>query len=549
MKKILVFFPTYDEAGNCQALIDSIRSFLPHCHILVVDDASPDGTGELLDSMAKEYENLSVIHRPRKMGVGSAHKLAIQYARSQKYDFLITMDADFSHHPHYLQTLVQLLSEYDFVTGSRYVKDGNCNYGLYRRILSRTANLVAQLGVGLTLKENTTLYRGYTLPLMERLNINRIKSEGYSFAVESIYRVSQIANGMSEFPINFENRLSGHSKISKLEIYRAILTILRLSVSRVVPYDLSPASSDTLYPPPHNVCCNCQGVHHIEMFPPRESRFEAEDRSPYSCSHHSVRTHGQILRCLQCGLIFMKPKYDPQRLRMEYAKVEDPTYLKNLKIRERMFEYNLSKVSQYIRPGHRLLDIGSYCGAFLKVANDQGLEAFGVEPSAWAVEESRRYFDAKVLCGTTNDLPDDIGKFDIITLWDVLEHLSDPVQELRSVYELLKNEGTLLFSTLMIDNWFPRIAGKHWPWLMDMHLFYFTEDTISDMLERTGFTIMESFNYCHMVSLDYLLSKLGTLGVKGAERLSLYLSNKNLGAKVVSFKLGDIKLFVCKKKL
>ncbi|MBN1656533.1 MAG: methyltransferase domain-containing protein [Deltaproteobacteria bacterium] len=549
MNKVLVFFPTYNEAGNTSALIDAIREYLPNADILVIDDASPDGTGERLDSLAKARTGLRVIHRPRKMGVGSAHKLAILYARHHQYDSLITMDADFSHHPRYLPNFVDHLRKFDFVTGSRYVDGGSCNYGLYRTFISRAANLVAQIGVGLRLKENTTLYRGYRLPLMERLNINRIKSEGYSFAVESIYRISQIAEGMAEFPIDFENRLTGQSKISKKEIYRAILTVLRLSLGRLINYDLSPATSSTVYPPPLITCGNCGGIHHIELFPPREPTESIRDRAPYSCAHHSVRTHGQILRCLQCGMIFMRPKFNPKELVQEYVQVEDPTYLKNVRVRERMFEYNLSKVAHYTRPGQRLLDVGSYCGAFLKVARDQGLEVVGVEPSSWAVEVSRSLVDAPVFRGTLGDLPEEIGTFDVITLWDVLEHMADPIQELKKINSLLKPQGTFLFSTLMIDNWFPKLTGKHWPWLMEMHLYYFTEETISDVLDRSRFTIMESFAYCHMVNLSYLFDKLETLGLPKADLLGKLVAGNLLGEKVVPFKLGDIKLFVCKKRL
>ena len=120
----------------------------------------------------------------------------------------------------------------------------------------------------------------------------------------------------------------------------------------------------------------------------------------------------------------------------------------------------------------------------------------------WAAAASLEVTDAPVIRGTTADLPDDIGPFDVITLWDVLEHFYDPVDELRRIYALLRPEGTFLFSTLMIDNWFARLLGKRWPWLMDMHLFYFTEPTLHDMLRQTGFAVMESRNYCHMVNLE-----------------------------------------------
>jgi dolichol-phosphate mannosyltransferase len=549
MERILVFFPTYNESGNVRALIDSIWAHLPGSHILVVDDASPDGTGRLLDSLAEEHPDLDVIHRPRKMGVGSAHKLAMLYAIDKKFDILVTMDADFSHHPRYLPSFIDHLSRADFVTGSRYVEGGSCNYGLYRTFISRTANLVAQRALGFSLKENTTLYRGYVLPLLERLDINQIKSEGYSFAVESMFRISKVVEGLDEFPIHFENRLIGTSKISKVEIYRAVLTIAALLMERIRP-DAAPEGKAPLENPTAGVtCCNCKGTYHIEVYPPRTAPGNPGDTSVYSCCSGAARTHGHVLRCLQCGLVFMKQEIEPEQLVHEYEEVEDPVYLKNIRVRERMFQYNLGKVRQYLRPGLRLLDIGSYCGAFLKVARAEGLDVVGLEPSAWAVGVSSKIIDAPVIHGTTADLPGDIGPFDVITLWDVLEHFYDPVAEMKRVYSLLRPEGTFLFSTLMIDNWFARLLGERWPWLMDMHLFYFTDPTLHDMLRQTGFAVMESRNYCHMVNLEYLLSKLGTIGVPGASALSTLSAGRPGGAIVIPFRLGDIKLFVCKKRV
>ncbi len=547
---VLVFFPTYNEAGNARALIEGIWSYLPEAHILVVDDASPDGTGALLDEMASRHDRLKVVHRPRKMGVGSAHKLAFHYARDHAYDILITMDADFSHHPRYLPRFLEQLRTSDFVTGSRYMPGGSSNHGLYRAFLSRTANTVAKNALGLPLQENTTLYRGYTLSLLRRLDIDRIKSEGYSFAVESLFRVSRLAGGLAEFPIYFENRLIGTSKISKLEIYRAVVTVFSLLGRRLSGTETGLVAS--IFPPagPGNqiACAACGNTYHVEVYPAREPLDALPEISRYSCSSRSTRSHGQILRCLQCGLTFMKPKLSPRQLLEEYARVADPGFIDDIQVRERMFERNLSRLRQYVRRGERWLDVGSYCGAFLSVARRHGLRVEGVEPSRWAVEQARRHSDVPVYPGTLDDLPADAGPYDAVTLWDVLEHLSDPVGELGKVHRLLKRDGTLMLSTLMIDNWFAQLLGSRWPWLMDMHLFYFTDATLARVLEQAGFTVVESFDYCHMVTLRYLLSKLDTIGVPGARALGTALGSSPLGEAVLAFSLGDIKLLVCKKR-
>src|SRR5262249_1037211 len=269
-------------------------------------DASPDGTGDILDRLAQELPRLSVIHRPGKLGLGSAHKLAMLYARDAGFDVLVTMDADFSHHPRYLPTFLEMLETYDFVTGSRYMPGGRSDYGPGRTFISRTANLFAKAALGLPLAENTTMYRGFTSELLRRVRIEAIKSEGYSFAVESLHEVARVTDKLAEFPIHFENRATGASKISEVEIYRAMFTIQRIPFRRLLPRKTRavPEASEAL------ACAACGGHHHVELFAATSatSGTGLADVAPYSCATHSSRTHGQILRCLRCGLIFMRPK-------------------------------------------------------------------------------------------------------------------------------------------------------------------------------------------------------------------------------------------------
>ena len=165
----------------------------------------------------------------------------------------------------------------------------------------------------------------------------------------------------------------------------------------------------------------------------------------------------------------------------------------------------------------------------------------------WAVEAASRVTSRPIVHGTVKDLPDDIAPFDVVTMWDVLEHLYDPEGQLREIKGMLKPDGKLIFSTIMIDNWFPRLAGPEWPWLMDMHLFYFTECSIADLVERAGFEILESRKYCHVVTVEYLLEKLGSLGVPGMRSAARALGMTPAGRLQVPFRFGDIKLFVCRK--
>ena len=200
---------------------------LPGCEMLVVDDNSPDGTGDVLEQIRAQDPRLHVVHRPSKNGLGTAHKLAIKYALANGYDALVTMDADFSHDPRYLPEMMRQLENAEFVIGSRYAPGGTCEYPLSRVLLSRGANTMTRGLLGIPVNETTTSFRGFRRSLLERMNVDEIHADGYSYFVESIYQVSRLtrenaqAGGMAEFPIRFVDRRAGTSKVSKKEIFGA----------------------------------------------------------------------------------------------------------------------------------------------------------------------------------------------------------------------------------------------------------------------------------------------------------------------------------------
>ena len=242
MKDVLVFTATYDEADNIASLIEAVFASLPRCEMLVVDDNSPDGTGDLLEKLRAENPRLHVVHRPSKNGLGTAHKLAIKYALAHGYQALITMDADFSHDPKCLPEMMRQLERAEFVIGSRYIPGGNCELPLSRVLLSRGANTMARALLGIPVHETTTSYRGFRRSLLERMNIDAIHADGYSYFVEAINQVSDLVrenrsgagrseNGMVEFHIRFVDRRAGTSKESKKEIWRGMTTLARLAAA------------------------------------------------------------------------------------------------------------------------------------------------------------------------------------------------------------------------------------------------------------------------------------------------------------------------------
>ena len=545
MPRILIAVATYNEVDNVEELSRQIFCHLPSAEILFVDDASPDGTGRLLNELCNKNKKIHVVHRSGKMGLGTACLLAFKYAIAGEFDYFISMDADFSHDPKQLPEMVKLLGEHEFVIGSRWMEGGICDYSFWRKTVSITANFLGRLLLNLKLHEVTTYYRGYKVDLLKKIKLDSINAEGYSFAVELIYRITQITDKIIEFPIYFRDRQAGVSKISKTEVYRGVITLLKLFVGRLLFAPLLPAKVESEEKVPF--CPLCKSCFHKEMYPEKKDDSLTDDVSVYRCSSQKHNSHARILRCLQCGFIFSEVNFTAEKMLKTYSEVEDPTYAQEINARYKTYEYNLSKIKPYLPISGTLLDIGSYCGAFLKVARENGFAVLGAEPSKWAVKYSQEVMKENAFQGTLRDLPRERGNFDVITMWDVLEHMVAPLEELDLIWSRLNSKGIFCFSTIMIDHWYPAILKDRWPWLMDMHLLYFSKSTIRQILEKSRFELLYSRKYCHYISAGYLLLKLESLNIFGAKYLSSLIKNTALSKALIPFSFGDIQLFVCRK--
>ena len=228
LNKILVFTATYNEVENIAKYLKEILSLNIKLSILIIDDNSPDKTYEEIRTFEKKYENIKLIVREKKLGLDTAHKFAFNYAKENNYEKLITMDADLSHDPKDIPTFIDLLDEYPFVIGSRYIKGGKNEMTLFRYLLSYFGNLFIKKIFGIKCSEFTTSYRGFNLIKLNNFNLDIINSKGYSFFMETIYRINQNRHIIKETPIIFKNRIKGKSKIPKIEIFRTLKNVFLL---------------------------------------------------------------------------------------------------------------------------------------------------------------------------------------------------------------------------------------------------------------------------------------------------------------------------------
>jgi dolichol-phosphate mannosyltransferase len=228
--RALVIVPTYNERFNIARLIPAILAQDPSLEILVVDDASPDGTGSIVDGIATNNPRVNVIHREGKLGLGTAYIAGFQWALERKYDLVFEMDADFSHNPERLPEFLEAIRESDVVLGSRY-QDGHVNvvnWPMSRLFLSYGANIYARFVTGLPIFDTTGGFKCFRRNVLESIDLNSVKSNGYAFQIEMSYRAWKRGFRLFEIPIIFVDRTEGVSKMSKKIVREAIWMVWRL---------------------------------------------------------------------------------------------------------------------------------------------------------------------------------------------------------------------------------------------------------------------------------------------------------------------------------
>ncbi|MBX7169136.1 MAG: polyprenol monophosphomannose synthase [Pirellulales bacterium] len=232
--KTLVTLCTYNEIENLPRLVEQILAQLPEANVLVVDDNSPDGTGQWCDERAQQEPRVKCVHRPAKLGLGTAHITAMKYALDQGYDQVVTMDADFSHDPRYLPELLRQMDApgerpVAVSIGSRYVPGGGVTgWPMKRHFMSRSVNLAARILLGLSPRDCSGAYRCYRCINLARLDFDNFRSHGYVFQEEVLWHIKRNGGRFVEFPIVFANRMQGASKIDGSAVGEAILVLLQL---------------------------------------------------------------------------------------------------------------------------------------------------------------------------------------------------------------------------------------------------------------------------------------------------------------------------------
>jgi SAM-dependent methyltransferase len=297
------------------------------------------------------------------------------------------------------------------------------------------------------------------------------------------------------------------------------------------------------------VTCNLCG--HDDWFvryPSTVADRERPEVVAYRCTHSGYGSHPQIAQCRNCGLVYANPRWDPEDLLDAYSAVEDDRYVIERAGRVQTFTKHLQALEKWAGPGEgrNLLDLGAYIGVFVEVAISHGWEAIGIEPSRWAVEVARG--NGLPIVEGTLAAEELIGRrFDVITMWDVIEHLDDPSYELRKIYNLLEPGGLLAVHTMDIDSFIAKLMGTRWPWLMDMHIHYFSRKTLREMLHKTGFQVLWVGAQGRYLSLGYIVSRLRGLSKPLGRIVGWPIARTGASETTVPLNFGDLMTVYARK--
>ena len=231
--RTLVVLPTYDEILNIETMLRTLRSVVPDCDVLVVDDGSPDGTANRAAEVAIELGGIEVLRRHEKSGLGAAYRAGFSWGLERDYDHFVEIDCDFSHDPAALPGLLVAAERNDVVIGSRYVRGGTIpQWSLSRRLLSRGGNQYASIMLGLGVADSTAGYRVYSREALEKIKYQKVKADGYGFQIEMTYRAKRSGSSIVEVPISFTDRELGESKMSGAIVIEALWLVTKWALER-----------------------------------------------------------------------------------------------------------------------------------------------------------------------------------------------------------------------------------------------------------------------------------------------------------------------------
>jgi len=549
--KIVVTLPAYCAERTLAKTVDAIPAGAVD-QVILVDDASPDQTVAIARRLG-----IQVFVHPDNRGYGGNQKTCYTEALRSGADIVVMVHPDYQYDPAAVPLLTApiLAGDADMTFGSRFAGLGDPLAGgmpMYRYIGNRLSTKVENLLLGSRFTETHSGLRAYTRRCLLSLPFLRYSDD---FAFDSQLLVDAVTSGQRvvevPIPTRYTEESSSISVLRSLHYvsdsirYCAVQTARRGRRGRRSP--VTPVRRPT--PPPAlsgpkvaHPCVLCGGKDHVLVYPAN-----ATGRPPvaeFACTTDGLSEHDDIVGCLECGLLKAVPPIEPDEILANYADVVDPTYLDEEVSRRELNAWFAAAIAGHPVRGRRLLEIGANVGLFLSVAGEHGWQARGIEPSAWAVAEGRKRFGVDLHQGTIESLDEAPGSADVVAMFDVLEHLSDPLTALKALRPLVDDEGLLVLSTVNAAGLHARARKGSWPWFIRSHLFYFTPQTLAAMLRQAGFDMVEWTVVPRAFHLSYIAHRAGPS--HGALAKAAAVISKVADPKLPMGWLGDIVLLAAR---
>ncbi len=289
-------------------------------------------------------------------------------------------------------------------------------------------------------------------------------------------------------------------------------------------------------------CRFCQRGKVILLFPANK-REKRKTPAAFACTNCGFGNHGPIVKCQSCGLIFVDEKISQEEISTYYEVAADPLYFSEQSARQRTFAGYLDKLEKVFPKKGRLLDVGTNTGLFVRQAIDRGWDALGIEPNRWASEYAKKHYKINLINKPFEKKSFPPESFEVITMWDVIEHFTNPVKQMKTVYYQLKPGGLFAFSTVDPESFLAKVWGTKWSWYMDMHRAFFTRTAAKSYLKKVGFTSVVFKPHWRFLSLGYLSSRLMAVNDNLAAAASRIVTTLGVAKTVVPYYAND--LFDC----
>ena len=512
MPRVVITMPAFEAEQTLERTVMDIPSGVAD-DLILVDDASNDGTADLARRLG-----LQVHVHPANRGYGGNQKSCYSIALESGADIIVLLHPDYQYEPKAVPLLIApiLAGDADMTFGSRFAGMGNPLSGgmpLYRFVGNRITTITQNLTLGTRFTDMHSGMRAYTRTCLQSLPFL-----GYSedFFFDAQLLVDAVTSGQRVVEVPIPTRYTAES--SSISVRRSLEYIIagieyatRRSAargrrgSRYLPGWRNGKAGRTRGRSVQMRCVSCGNPRMLLRFPSNASGEVSSDE--FRCTTSALSVHDDILECPSCGLLSSRPTLSQEEILDRYEQVVDEEYLAEESERKELFDWVADRLSQYHVPGRRLLEIGSNVGLFLSVAEKQGWDATGIEPSHWAVSQGRERFGVQLEQGTIESL-DPLGtRADVVAMFDVLEHLTDPAAALRRIRPIIRDGGLLALTTVNVDGLHGRLRQGKWPWFIRSHLHYFRPPTLIKMLEDAGFRTIEWKVVPRSFHLSYLLHR------------------------------------------